>query len=115
LSNGVDISRIYLKTYQQNGCVLGRDGGKCAVRCPDKKTNSSDLDLVAEESMEMVLYALPTFLLLLLSTITCHTTHRSLETCYAETAKFVSQLEAHLQAPSVEQFTGNYDIFEPVM
>jgi hypothetical protein len=82
---------------------------KRVVRCPDKKKNSSDLDLVTGGS---ILYALPTFLVLLHSAISCHLTHLSLELYYAETAKLVLQLEAHLQATSVKQFPENYDIFE---
>jgi hypothetical protein len=72
--------------------------------------NSTDLDLVTEESMEKAFYALPTFLVLLRSAITCHLTYLSLALYYAEATKCVLLLEAHLQATSVEQFPENYDI-----
>jgi hypothetical protein len=74
--------------------------------------HASGLDLVTEKFMEIALYTLPTFLVLLHSTIPCHLTHLSLELYYAETANFVLQLEAHLQAPSVEHFPENYYIVE---
>ena len=64
--------------------------------------------------MEIALYALLTFLVLLHSTIPCHLTHRSLKLYFAETAKFFLQLKAHLQAPSVEHFPENYYIVEAV-
>jgi hypothetical protein len=74
--------------------------------------HASSLDLVTEKSMEIALYALPTFLVLLHSTTAYHQTHRSLELYHAETAKFVLQVEAQLQATSVEHFPENYYIVE---
>jgi hypothetical protein len=74
--------------------------------------NPSEFVLATEEAMQSALDVQSTFLDMSRPTTADNLPHSALELRRAETTISASQLEAHLQAASVEQLTENHDIVE---